>query len=163
MVFDRRRVFDMRLRTFCQGLDNKDEAFEYLKSMNLRPKDVSIVNGHIEGIFNVPLNISTPAIRSIEGHKALEEIIGHTIPHRIVNDLAITGTDAEVARLTDWFYHGPGATESVAYGLQAAFGYFLTLKPPTSTSAPKLTDTFLAKSADGNYMLSIRRIMNMIL
>lgn len=155
----RRAALNRKLDRFCQGLDNKDEAFEYLKSMVTNNNQVSIVNDKIEGIFDLPVSMDMPVIRSIAAHTFLEERLGRSIPHRVFNTFAITGTDEEVDRLIGWMTSQPDLMRTLQENTQLGFGYFLKLSSPTDM-VRTIFNTFIAKDTGGKYLLSTKALMN---
>lgn len=156
----RTRILDLKLRTFCDGLENKDEAFGILKSLNLKDRNVSIVNGRVEGIYYLSLNANMPAIRSIQGHKDLERVMRCRIPHTIFEDIyAITGTETEVRDLIRWITSDPELPMKTIPGIAAGFAYIRRLDPPIVFSGPIYDDACLMRNGDGHYMIISKRVL----
>lgn len=151
---------DIKLRVFCDELENKDEAYQYLKSLNLKKTDMTIINGKIEGIQDLPLNANMPAIRSIHGHKELEDLLGCTIPHAMYMDvLAITGNHEEVRHLIHWLNNCPMRQQDMINTLKYGFAIILRLDTPSIFNGPTCADTGVFKRQDGFYMITSRRIL----
>lgn len=153
-------VRDGRLRVFCDGLENKDDAYAYLKGLNIKKSNMTTINGKIEGVHDLTLNASMPAIRSIYVHKELEDAWGITIPHAVYEEVfAITGNHEDVRHLIHWLDNCPMDKQDMINILWNGFAIILRLDAPTTSNGPVYTDAGLIRNQKGFYIVTSRRVL----